>query len=86
MKPQTNDNIPINIQAVFYPIVKGAQCAAFPPYSTIKSCTTRVVIITKTNIELLKNPLKTLTSSFFNFLALISLKTCKKTKMLKNIV
>ena len=65
--------------------VNGTVLIASPPNSTHRYCTINVNNKIKMNKKLLKNPTNTFSSDDFSFLALISLKTCRRTKTLKKI-
>lgn len=86
MNPTIREEKPKARQTRFWFVVRGAHLTALPPYSTKIIWTITVTIKTKRNKKLLKNPAKTFHSHGFSFRALISLNTCKYTKMLKNIV
>ncbi len=74
---------PIAIQARCSLVSSGTHFKEAPPNCTQSACTTMVMSMIMTKRLLLKKPLNTLSSSDFSFLALISLNTCKSTKMLK---
>ena len=84
-KQDKRETEPRSRQSKFYLKLSSTVLSDFPPYFTITSW----MIIVKTTIKrkslLLKKLSKTLYSSAFSFLALISLKTCSSTKTLKKM-
>ena len=76
---------PIPKQIPFCSQLRGAHLTAIPPNSTSTICMTKVKIIIPMKSQLLKNPSKTLIQ-LVNFLLLIWLKICMKTKVQNMIV
>lgn len=84
--PTINERAPIPMQRQCYQRARGAHLTTIPPYSTRAHWTTMVKIRMSKKSKLLKKPAKTLYSFSPNFLELISLNTCMKTKLWKIIV
>lgn len=83
--PKNSELDPIIRQMKFSRKVRGIVLTASPPNRANDIWMIKVATKMRRNIGLLKKFLNTLISCFSSFLALISLKSCKNTKTLKNI-
>lgn len=79
IKPQIKQDAPIAKHHPFCLQLSLAHLKAIPPYYTSNTYTIKVKQVISRNIQLLKNPSKTLYSLDPNFLEFIWLKICKKT-------
>lgn len=80
------EKMPIARQSKCWFRVRGLVLMGWPPYWTRRICTMIVEMMMPMKRKLLKKPANMLNSIFPNLRALISLKTCMKTKVLNIIV